>query len=67
MKKLLVEIKPKWHAENATLKVSTEEKTVHLEMFDNTGEYAEMWIDMEDVVNLHKSLDSFISALANER
>ena len=36
-------------------------------MFDNTGEYAEMWIDFEDVVNLHKHLDSFISALANER
>ena len=67
METLLVEIKPKWHAENATLKVSTEDKTMHLEMFDGTGEYSEMWIDYEDVVNLYKHLDTFICALANER
>ena len=64
MKNLLVEIKPKYNATNATLKVSTEDDTAHLEMFDDTGEYAEMWIDFEDIIKLQKYLGDFISALA---
>jgi N-acetylmuramoyl-L-alanine amidase CwlA len=66
MKKTIVEIKPKWNAEDATMKVSTDKKKVHLEMFDNTGEYAEMWIDRDDVIKLHEHLGNFISALAIE-
>lgn len=64
MKELIVQIKPKWHAENATLNISKEDKTVHLEMFDDTGEYSEMWIDFEDVVNISKHLNDFIQSVS---
>lgn len=61
---LIGKIRPKWSLEGSTLDIfKGEGLEISLRIHDNTGEYADIWLDFEDVLLLHDHLTEFIKSI----